>query len=321
MLRSGVIKLQDHEKPEVPPLERGWYYTVEVEPGVWTPGKSFPNIHIVRQALSRVQVEGMSCLDIGSMEGLFSIILCRRGARYVMAYDRMVFGRKISFLQEKLAVDFNLLSGFSLSELDKELCDRYDESGAMFDVVLFSGVLYHMIDPLGGLLHARRNLKNGGIMVFETAAILSSEQTAHLNAEGRFYPGDNYWLFSLGCLDTLLRFARLAPLDAFYFKHDPLPGQPQRIRVCIVCRAAESAPRADGDDWLRREQAKDFNEYIDWQRNKAYARTSPVEYNSAGRNPALTPFGTCDVSATVLGSEPMPLVRKRDAHLGLNDKN
>lgn len=38
-----------------------------------------------------------------------------------------------------------------------------------FDVVVFAGVLYHMIDPLAGMAIARSFLREGGIAVLETS--------------------------------------------------------------------------------------------------------------------------------------------------------
>ena len=45
-----------------------WYYSMELVPGVYTPGANHRNIGLTRQLLARTEVEGRSCLDIGTME-------------------------------------------------------------------------------------------------------------------------------------------------------------------------------------------------------------------------------------------------------------
>ena len=242
----------------VPILERKWYYSIEIEPGRFTDGRNFSNIHLTRSALRNLSVKGLDCIDIGAMESLISILLFRRGAGRLVAYDRLDLSERIGFLQEKLGVNFEYLCGFPLSELPGRL-----EGRAIFDVVMLSGVLYHMFDPLAGLLYARRLIREGGIMIVETAAAISPEHEAYFNTRGELMGGDNFWALSVTCLDYLLRFARLKPLDCFYkglkatkeFKW-PL------CRVCVPCLAVPGPPADEDDDWISRPQKPSFSEFL-----------------------------------------------------------
>ena len=57
---------------------------------------------------------------------------------------------------------------------------------APFDVVVFSGVMYHMLDPLGGLAHAHSLVRDGGLLILETSAIIDHEAIFAANRENRF---------------------------------------------------------------------------------------------------------------------------------------
>ena len=242
----------------VPILERKWYYSIEIEPERFTNGSNYPNIHLTRSALRNLSVEGLDCIDIGAMESLISILLFRRGAGRLVAYDRLDLRERIGFLQEKLGVNFEYLCGFPLSQLPGRL-----EGRALFDVVVFSGVLYHMFDPMAGLLYARRLIREGGIMIVETAAAISPEHEAYFNARGRFMGGDNFWALSVTCLDYLLRFARLKPLDCFYQKMISTKESKWPLcRVCVPCLAVPRPPADEDDDWITLPQKPSFSEFL-----------------------------------------------------------
>ena len=73
---NDLVGLSDEEIGSLP----GWYYSVELRPGVFTKGEDFPSAALPRAALSRAEPKGWRCLDIGAMEGLITTVLCRRGA-------------------------------------------------------------------------------------------------------------------------------------------------------------------------------------------------------------------------------------------------
>ncbi|MDR3614358.1 MAG: DUF1698 domain-containing protein [Candidatus Obscuribacterales bacterium] len=236
-----------------------WYYSLELEPGEFTPGFDHGNVFLTRSALKNVPVAGLSCLDIGCMEGLISILLSRRGAARIVAYDRIPQPEKVDYVRQKLRAEFDYRSGFPLSRL----ADKVSE---IFDLVVFSGVYYHMFDPLAGLLRARSFLRNGGIMLIETAAVMSDEVCNYFNSSGRFYAWQNYWFPSLAALDYQLRFCRLKPLDVFYFKQESKAQGLQLCRVCIPCLAVSDVPADLSDTWIADDYSGDFSELIDWTR-------------------------------------------------------
>ena len=48
-------------------LASEWYYKIEIEPGVFTPGRERPNLALVRKLLQHVNVQDQDCIDIGAV--------------------------------------------------------------------------------------------------------------------------------------------------------------------------------------------------------------------------------------------------------------
>ena len=291
-----------------PMMKKNWYYCLELQPGVFTPGREHRNIILTRDLLRRISVEGCNCLDIGTMEGLVSILLLRRGAGNVTSYDRIDFSEWIRFIEENLAISFNYTCGYSLNHLKTNLAAT---GLAPFDVVIFSGVLYHMFDPLAGLAIVRGLTRNGGLMLIETSAVFTEKDEClmHFNNSGRFFPGTNYWQISVSCLDYLLRTLRYELLDVSFYKGAIRDGIRQG-RIAVVCRAVNKPISSPGDEWMPKTAKEggmpdflpDFREYIDWheisEKNNGdvpYASPPPERYLHPGTQ-SLSLFQTVNNS-------------------------
>jgi len=299
--------IEDHLASQVPVLERRWYHGIEIEPGVWSRGLFVDNLLTTRAALRNLDVTGARCLDIDSMEGLVAILLERKGAAQVVAYDRMNFSDRVALMKQKGLARFDYVHGFPLADLARRL-----EPDPHFDVVLFSGVLYHMLEPLAGLLMARRHLRPGGIMVFESLLMARPEMSAQFNAAGTLTDGgDNFWLLNVGLVDYLLRFVRLRPIDVHHLSN---AGRPT-ARVCVVCEAVDEPPGDPADTWIRLPQARDFAEYLDW---RALREAAPARVRYAAARPGLPwhPWGSVDLWESVARMPPLPPTESR-TELGL----
>jgi SAM-dependent methyltransferase len=207
---NDLAGLSDEEIGSLP----GWYYSVELRPGVFTKGEDFPSAALPRAALSRAELKGWRCLDIGAMEGLITTVLCRRGAGRVIAYDRPTYTRsKLAAVRRAYETTFDFVDGIKLADLRPAL----RESGeAPFDLVVFSGVMYHMLDPLGGLAHARSLVRDGGLLILETSAIIDHEAIFAANRENRFgghaylLPRFHCWSISPGCSGSRFSIANMS---------------------------------------------------------------------------------------------------------------
>lgn len=166
-----------------------WYYEVELKPGVFTQGSRFINMLPTKKLMERIDFSGLNVLDIGTMEGAFSVMLSRAGAN-VTAYDRIDLTDRIDIIKEVYQSDFDYRVGGAFHDFTKEFISR---GCSKFDCLIFSGVLYHTIEPGLFLHNARSLLKNGGVMVFETACVVDHDAALFFNERGQFFKFTNYY--------------------------------------------------------------------------------------------------------------------------------
>ena len=173
MKQAGLLaSLSKHEIDQL-----DWYYVVELKPGCFTNGRRYPNVLPTWKLLKRVDLRGLDVLDIGTMEGMFSVLAARAGAR-VTSYDRGDLSDRIALVEEAYGVDFDYHAGQPFHEFARGV-------HRTFDVVLFSGVLYHTIDPTVFLYMVRTlYLKPGGLLLFESSAAVSSDAALFLGLRG-----------------------------------------------------------------------------------------------------------------------------------------
>lgn len=220
---------------------QGWYYEIELENGKFTDGLPRKNLALTRKLLRNVDVNGKDCIDIGTAEAVIPVLLKRAGAKSVVAYDRIDSTKKIETVKEAYQVDFDYIAGISLPDLQTTLSKRGD--GGFFDLVVFSGVLYHLINPLGLLALVRSFCRVGGLFLLETRTIHDSEAKLIFNEGGKF--GKEYFLATTAWLDYALRMVGLEPLHAIY------TGQlrPDRnCRMAVLCRSHSASIPLDPSD-------------------------------------------------------------------------
>lgn len=237
-----------------------WYYSVEMEHGKPTPGQNFSNVGLTRTLLQRTDLREKDCLDIGTMEGVIPTLMKRRDASRVVAYDRpSALTARVEAVKDRFGVDFEFVSGVPLSELPARLDHQ------TFDVVVMSGVLYHLFSPLSGLATARGLLRNGGIMILETAAVIDDAPAMHWNSNFRFL-GEAYFFPSLACLDYFVRFLRMEIIDCAYLESQCIDGL-RTARVALSCRAIDHPKGPAADTFLQGtfHTEMDVAEHLKWE--------------------------------------------------------
>src|SRR5438046_8063622 len=142
LLRGGYPRTAA-ELSESELARSSWYYSIELLPGVVMPGR-YPEVPLLpRLLLRRCRMEGASCLDLGTMEGLIPTLLAKRGARAVLAVDHSNHALgKIDAVKHYHGVDFESRSVGLMYHLHEQLAPRG------FDLVNCSGLLYHVLSPL-----------------------------------------------------------------------------------------------------------------------------------------------------------------------------
>ncbi len=282
-----------------PAMQKPWYYSIELLPGFYTDGRGHRNVALTRRLIRNTGVEGHTCIDLGIVEGLVTSVLAKRGAASVVGYDRLTQWRdRVSLVKAAMGVDFDHITGISLAELPATLRQTQRD---VADIVVFSGVLYHMVDPMAGIAIARGMVRNGGILILETSGILGPEMGMFFNAEGRFNDkdGTTFWLATAPCLEYMLRLYRLRPIDCAYIKNSrPPTGGRQVGRIAIACRAVDECVAAADDAWMPLPRKLDFEQFLDWKR--LASDRPPVPYTSDNPDLVLRPdTGTVDVWKTI----------------------
>lgn len=209
-----------------------WYYSVELSPGERTTGHGHANVATTRALLRSIDLRGASCLDIGTQEAILPVLLKREGAGSVAAYDRLDLTERVDRVKRAYGAEFDYIPGIQLAGLPRAMEER---GRRVVDVVVFSGVMYHMINPLGGLATARSFCRQGGLFLVETAAVQGAQAVLHFNAAGKLYgPHANFFLPTTACLDYFLRMLGLRPERAC---HIGSATEGSIVRLAVLCRS------------------------------------------------------------------------------------
>jgi 2-polyprenyl-3-methyl-5-hydroxy-6-metoxy-1,4-benzoquinol methylase len=291
-------------------FEEKWYYSVELGPGLVTEGFQFDNIICTRELLRRLNPAGRDICDIGTMEGIIPILLKRRGARSVVATDAVDYSERIRLVQECYGERFEYYPRTSLGRIKSFLAERVGLSKYVgqqkidqgFDVVTLSGVLYHVFSPLHVIGLARTLLREGGILILETAVSCHDRYSMNWVFDGEkyiYWSGTNTWFITLRLLDHILRYMKFKVIDCVH-------GQPREdaTRVALAAVAVpDPLPLKAEAEWFKPDNMIDYNEVVDPQ----WATGGPIEIPyTPGHNYFHSELpGTVDLHKTVMKTRPL----------------
>jgi tRNA (mo5U34)-methyltransferase len=147
-----------------------WYHTIELAPGLVTPG--WFDLRPIVDAMPWPDVRGKRCLDVGTYDGFLAFELERRGAAEVVAtdigdpsgWDLSVGARArgqatiAQLAGEKTGGGFAIAKRALKSSVQRVEISIYDltpESLGVFDVVVCGSLLLHLKDPVRGVERIR----------------------------------------------------------------------------------------------------------------------------------------------------------------------
>ena len=162
-----------------------WFHTIDLGGGVVAPGEDDTPAKLRTLGLP-ADLTGLSVLDVGAWDGFFSFEAERRGARRVVAVDPAAWREDQPENEWGTKAGFELarrVLGSRVEDLDLDLLDISPETVGRFDVVLFLGVLYHLLDPLPVL--ERVASVTDRLLILETHADLLGLRRPAM----AFYPG------------------------------------------------------------------------------------------------------------------------------------
>jgi SAM-dependent methyltransferase len=311
-------------------LELWWYSKIELAPGVFTPGQDHHNVGITQKLLRGCRVAGSKCLDIGAMEGVLATRMTRMGGN-VIAVDGTDATPKINAVKNAYGVEFTYLPSVGCMELVDRLMDRHVPLACRrpregkptmdhcFDVVVCSGVLYHVWSPLHVIASIRSLMRPGALCVIETAFKHGREHTMAFNfqPEGYLYQHwSNTWFLTDSLLDHLLRLAHLRPIDCLHMG----AGGNGVGRIAVVCRAVEDVVADPAEDQMRDMTGNfEFEKMLRLDLART-GKTDEVPYRpGAWKRVERATTGSCDLFATV-EAQPACKVSAEEITLFLKDR-
>ena len=209
-----------------------WYHTLELGPGVVTPGW-FDLRHIVDDVGLPRTLEGMRCLDVGTFDGFWAYEMERRGASDVVAVDVLdpqkwdwpagsgeVARREIG-KRKGSGNGFEIAHAALGSNVVRHELSVYevspDELGT-FDFVYVGSLLLHLRDPIGALQAVRSVCTGSAVLVdaIDLALSLLPGGRALASLDGRGRP----WWWK----PNVAAFVRMAESSGFEVR-----GAPRRL--------------------------------------------------------------------------------------------
>jgi len=157
-------------------------------------------------------MSGLKAVDIGCFTGGLSLLMAHRGAAEVVAVDEIPEHLEQCSLMCEL---FDVGSVRPLKASVYELPELVEKGS--FDLVVLSGVLYHLSDMLVGLLVVRDLLKVGGQVLIEGTAV-GDDEHSYANF-GRFALGV-WWQPSTGCVKDMCEFMGLSEVEVRMYRPD-----------------------------------------------------------------------------------------------------
>lgn len=200
----------------------GYYQQVTIEDAA---GRSLetPGTHVALAVLSVLDqygfphdFSGKTVLDIGCNAGFYSFVAKIRGARSVLGLDHGPhYIDQALLLREILSldVDFRLSDGHDL-----------DERFGMFDVVINTGVIYHLPNPMDFLTRVARITRE--TMYLETEMLVDPGYSEYAWFIEKEYCGDssNWWIYGPRCVERMVRAAGFPHVEFQGFVWTPPKG-------------------------------------------------------------------------------------------------
>jgi tRNA (mo5U34)-methyltransferase len=236
-------------KEEIP--RRNWYHRMDLGNGVTTPGLPWEVLwDNTRQARKEIDYANKTVLDLGSWDGMWAFEAEMLGAAFVVATDCMNYWQlpwhrgMDNLLLVREAIFSKVVPLWNLSPyVLRERLDNMLYSHALlkdgFDIVQHLGLLYHLRDPLLSLAQARSVIKDGGILLLETALCGNGDSCMmRFNfGPGAFYNDfTSWWAPTLSCLREMLR------TSLFEMDEDGAAFQYTDSPVCRVALRARALP-------------------------------------------------------------------------------
>jgi SAM-dependent methyltransferase len=230
-----------------------WYHTIELAPGVVTPG------HIdLRGTAERVlpsDLSGLRALDIGTFDGFWAFEMERRGAEVVAIdtdrisanewppRDRARLDAAAAEWGVELGRGFRIAAEALGSGAEHVTCDVYDLSpeviGGEVDIAFCGALLLHLRDPVRALERIRATVRDSGeLRLLEPispalTALFPRRPAARFDADRTEF---NWWVANLAALRAWCWTAGFAETRRLAFVRPPSVTRMRQLHVALSAR-------------------------------------------------------------------------------------
>jgi tRNA (mo5U34)-methyltransferase len=210
-----------------------WYHTLDLAPGVTTPG--FFDCRPIAGRVPWPDLKGLRCLDVGTHDGFWAFEMEKRGAAEVVGVDLDDYARRdwpIEFREEGPAKikewglepgpGFRIAAealGSKVKRVDMNIYDLSPDAVGTFDVVFIGSLLIHLRDPVKAL-EAVRSVTGGVLLLSEIIDAplevrAKNRPSAYLEGEGALH---QWWKPNRAGLAQMVRAAgfRVVSMSRLY---------------------------------------------------------------------------------------------------------
>jgi 2-polyprenyl-3-methyl-5-hydroxy-6-metoxy-1,4-benzoquinol methylase len=161
--RTGQISLEVAEQA-MQKLKEAYYcyHRIKLTDTLFLPGRMTREQEVVLAAMAKHLKRGNHVMDVGCRDGLFSLEAARLGAARIVSVDND---------RSDLFTDI-VMPWFGLNDIEYVIENCLflgPEYGEKLDLIVFSGVLYHLRYPMYGIQRMAEMLRPNGILILETA--------------------------------------------------------------------------------------------------------------------------------------------------------
>ena len=199
-----------------------WYHSLELAPGVVTPGM-FDHRPVLDRYPLPDDLTGMRCLDVATMDGFWAFEMERRGAASVTALDLEdpeELDWPTSLRASQKTMDETKAERFALarealgSSVERVLLSAYDLGPSLgtFDFVFCGDLLLHLKDPITPIENIRSVCTGSAVIVNVIKKFRLYEKRAMAELDGIEH--FEWWVTNLEGLVRIVRSAGFARVEA-----------------------------------------------------------------------------------------------------------
>jgi tRNA (mo5U34)-methyltransferase len=226
--------LEGKSREELLDLARQYHWWHSIDLGGLVTNGVVGRWPLIAKAFDQIDFTGKKVLDVGCWDGLWSFEAEKRGAREVYSIDYVSLRSWSEQPTYQLA--HRLLGSKARYYPNLSVYDIQRLGVTDFDVVVYCGIYYHLLEPLRAFAALREVMKEGGFMIVE-GPVLDGSDKASANFYARTWFSEdptNWWVPSMSCLREWLDCTCFDVVTEFSDKRNVSP--PAAVPTAVTTR-------------------------------------------------------------------------------------